>query len=324
MKVIFGFLVGLVCFAYGDTIRGEAILREKMVLPTNITFTAILQDVSRADVAAITIGETTVVSAKFPLKFSIDFDKSKIDPRYSYSVRAAIHQGSKLLYTTDTYYPVITRGAIDRVRVILKKVSSAEPELPASFSGILPCADCEGIEYHFNLLPNHIFYLSAKYLGKKERENRFDDIGTYTSKNKMITFRGERQTPFYFMIWERNVLRKLGPRGEFLVSDLNYNLNRDITFQPISPRLFMRGMYSYVADAAVFKTCSTGQIVSVAHEKENLELEQAYLNTKRIDNQPVMALIEGEIVQRPNMEGNLSTLVIHKFLRVDSSQNCFP
>ena len=204
------------------------------------------------------------------------------------------------------------------------KVPSKDLELPASFSGTLPCTDCEGISYHLNLLPNNIFYLSTEYLGKKEEKNRFDDIGKYTSKNNLITLKGGREAPLFFTMPSRNTLRKLDMNGKPIDSKLNYILKRDSVFQAVQPRLFMSGVYSYMADAGLFKNCITGQSYSVAAQGDNIELERAYLDTQRITNAPVIALVEGEIIQRPNMEGNLSTLIVHKFLRFESKERCLP
>lgn len=197
-------------------------------------------------------------------------------------------------------------------------------ELPASFSGTLPCADCEGISYHLNLLPNNVFYLSTEYRGKKEEKNRFDDIGKYTSKHNVLTLKGGHETSLFFAIQSRNTLRKLDISGKPINSKLNYILKRDTVFQAVQPRLFMSGMYSYMADAGMFKNCITGQTYSVAMQGDNLELERSYLDAQHIANVPVMALVEGEIIQRPNMEGNLSTLIVHKFLRLESNQRCLP
>lgn len=193
---------------------------------------------------------------------------------------------------------------------------------PASFSGTFPCADCEGISYHLNLFPNNIFYLTILYLGKEEGKNHFDDIGTYTTKNKTVTLSGGREAPLFFEMKSRSTLKMLDMNKKPIVSKLNYDLKRDSVFKPVSPRLFMSGMYSYLADAGIFKNCITQQTYSVAPLLDNLELERAYLDTQRTMNGPVMALIEGEIQQRPNMEGNLSTVVVHKFLRLEPNEQC--
>ncbi len=317
----------IVCMGglFAQAITGEALIREKIALPADTVFTATLQDVSRMDTSALVLGKTIITSPRSPVKFSIDFDESKIDPRNIYNVRATIHQGSKLLYTTDTRYGVLTGGKGNTVSMILKKVPTAvaKPELPASFSGTIPSASGEGIEYQLNFLPNKIFYLTTKYVGKPEGQNRFDDIGTYSTNNKTLTLKGGKEAPYLFEMTARNTLRKLDLNGKPIVSSLNYDLKRDTTFIPVAPRLLLNGMYTYMADAGIFQECSSGQTFSVAQQHDSLQLERTYLDAQQKNNaHTLMAIVEGEIQQRPNMEGNLSTLIVHKFIRFEPKGKC--
>jgi copper homeostasis protein (lipoprotein) len=197
------------------------------------------------------------------------------------------------------------------------------PELPASFRATLPSASSQGIEYHLNLLPNKIFYLTTKYLDKPEGENRFDDIGIYSTKNKIFTLKGGREAPLFFEMTSRSTLRKLDLNGKVIQSTLNYDLQRDATFVPASPRLLLQGMYTHMADAGILQECRTGKILSVAQQLDNIQLERTYLDAQQKNNDStLMAIVEGEIQQRPNMEGNLSTLIIHKFIRFEPKAKC--
>jgi putative lipoprotein len=45
-----------------------------------------------------------------PVDFSVGFDPADIIDSHSYTVEATISSGDALLWTTDTAYPVITRG----------------------------------------------------------------------------------------------------------------------------------------------------------------------------------------------------------------------
>jgi len=324
-EIFITFLLIALVLGHAQTITGEALIREKTALPEDTIFTATLQDVSRMDTSAIVLGKTIINSPKSLIKFSIDFNESKIDPRYTYNVRATIHQGSKLLYTTDTHYRVLTGKKGNTVSMILKKVPTvvAKPELPASFSGTLPSASGEGIAYHINFFSNKIFYLTTQYLGKPEGESRFDDIGTYSTKNKIFTLKGGKEAPFMFEMIDRTTLRKLDFNGKPIVSDLNYDLKRDTTFIPVAPRLLLNGMYTYMADAGIFQECSSGKTFRVAQQHDSLQLERTYLDAQQKNNSSIlMAIVEGEIQQRPNMEGNLSTLIVHKFIRFEPKGKC--
>ena len=49
---------------------------------------------------------------QIPIKFESPFDPAKIDERYAYAVRARITSADgRVMFATDTAYPVLTRGA---------------------------------------------------------------------------------------------------------------------------------------------------------------------------------------------------------------------
>lgn len=64
--------------------------------------------------------------------------------------------------------------------------------LPATFEGVLPCADCPGIHYHLNLFADGAYYLRTVYQGKPD--GTFYDIGSWleSSKGKTLELHGAR------------------------------------------------------------------------------------------------------------------------------------
>lgn len=63
--------------------------------------------------------------------------------------------------------------------------TAAAPLVRASYSGTLPCADCEGIEVSLTLLSDSSFHKKNIYLGRKTGKsgsNEFVDTGKYVMK----------------------------------------------------------------------------------------------------------------------------------------------
>jgi len=105
------------------SVTGTATYRERMMLPPNAVFEAAVLDVSRADTASIEVGKATMTDLPVPpINFTISVDPAKIDQRKVYTVRAQIRVGEKLVFTSDSAYPVLTRGAENYVEILLKKV----------------------------------------------------------------------------------------------------------------------------------------------------------------------------------------------------------
>lgn len=66
----------------------------------------------------------------------------------------------------------------------------------------------------------------------------------------------------------------------------------------------MAGMYSYMADAALFRDCASGERYPVSFEADNIALESGYLAVVPEAGAEVLVEIEGRIEERPAMEGD--------------------
>ena len=116
------FLVALTAQgAVAPSIEGTATYRERIALPPTAVFEATLLDVSRADVPADVIARTHVPSPGYPpIRFAIRYDATRIRPRHTYVVRAHIVDGKRLMFTTDSSYPVLTHGHGNTVVMIMR------------------------------------------------------------------------------------------------------------------------------------------------------------------------------------------------------------
>ncbi len=60
-----------------------------------------------------------------------------------------------------------------------------------------------------------------------------------------------------------------------------------------------RGMYSYMADVALFTECGTGLTYAVAFERDAAALERAYLQFQTGPGEPLLVTLRGYVEQRP-------------------------
>jgi len=118
------------------TVEGTATYRERIALPPNAVFEAVVQDVSRADAPAIEIARTTVRQPpQVPIPFRITVNPSDINSKRNYSVRGRILVDGKLWFVSDMVYPVLMDGASSKVDMLLKRVSSSTPVSDTSSLG---------------------------------------------------------------------------------------------------------------------------------------------------------------------------------------------
>jgi putative lipoprotein len=107
-------------------VTGTVSYLQRTALPPGALITVKLVDVSRADAPAIVLGEQQLRAEgrQVPFAFSIAYDRARIDPRLSYAVEARIEDSGRLLFISDQHHAVLTRGAPDRVDLLLRAVGT--------------------------------------------------------------------------------------------------------------------------------------------------------------------------------------------------------
>ena len=87
---------------------------------------------------------------------------------------------------------------------------------------------------------------------------------------------------------------------------------------------FLKGQFSYFADAAIFIDCKTNTKYPVAKDGDYLNLELEYLKTVENGGEKVLVELKGKIEERKKIEGVGKTnfLVVTKFLNILPNKNC--
>ena len=320
-------------------VRGTATYRERVALPPNAVFEATLEDVTKADAPAELIGRYRADQINgAPIRFEINYDPSEIDPSHRYVVRGRIVVGGKLLLHTDPPPRVLTGGRGTQVSLLLTPANGTAPAvssstgatlgaLPATYFGDLPCADCEAVRHQLELFPDKVFFLRLWYLGKGDSAT-IDDIGIWSlsASRDTVTLTGNREASVRFLVTDSATLSKLSPAGDVITSTFEDGLKRTRNVPPLSPRLRMRGMYTYSADAGRFTECLTRKTWPVAAEGDNAALESAYTMALRKPADTLMVDLEGQLALRPGVAGGRSqrALIVERFGRVDPGERCAP
>lgn len=106
-------------------VTGTVVSREPIALPATAVIKVQLVDVSRADAAAIVLGEQVLQAGgkQVPFEFVITYDPARIEANHVYAVQARIENDGQLLFISDQHYPVITRGAPSAANISVKAVA---------------------------------------------------------------------------------------------------------------------------------------------------------------------------------------------------------
>jgi putative lipoprotein len=105
-------------------------------MPPDAVFEAVLIDTAIADAPARELGRVRLQPAgQPPFRFSIPYRDSVVTAKGRYTVRATVRQGKRLLFTTDTFTPVLRGGPSQPLR--LQLVSAAPSRTLPSLRGTL-------------------------------------------------------------------------------------------------------------------------------------------------------------------------------------------
>jgi copper homeostasis protein (lipoprotein) len=217
-------------------LAGMAVFDDSIAVPTAAVFEAVLEDVSLADVPARQIGQIRIErAATSPIEFRIAYRPEQIQPRHRYAVRATIRVDGTLWLTTDTVYPVLTNGITGAPDLQLtlvadratQQVLAFSPDVPVVFEGVLPCADCAGIDHRLVIGAGQRYDLGMRYLGR-EQDAEHAETGSWSFDPAAgkVTLRSDGGNTRYFRVIDGQALRMLDRQGEEIESALNYALQR--------------------------------------------------------------------------------------------------
>ncbi|MFV9997664.1 MAG: copper resistance protein NlpE N-terminal domain-containing protein [Arsenophonus endosymbiont of Dermacentor nuttalli] len=197
-----------------------------------------------------------------------------------------------------------------------KLSQSSSQTVDKVYTGVVPCADCSGIETTVLFKPDGTFIEQLTYLGKQEQKNTFYATGNWTKKgSKFLLLDTDDQKTYFQPSADGKKIEYLDQEGNKIESNLNY------TLEQVKPEK-KSGEYSYIADTALFKECKSGRTYSVS----GIDLEKGYSATGVEAGRPVYVEIEGYYTIRPSMEDGMfdTTLIQTGSIKFDKLCACQP
>jgi len=188
-----------------------------------------------------------------------------------------------------------------------------------SWRGILPCADCEGIETSLFLAKDGTWVMNERYQGVTKGPSSFASYGTWARTAEKLVLTDSKGEKSYYRA-KGDKLEMLDREGNPITSTLNYTLEPVKASLPLTP-MAMRGMYFYMADAAIFTDCATGKRVAVAN---NAQLERDYAAARGSETKPVLLVVEGHFTLEPNPDSGemIKTLAVDRDAKFIPGKSC--
>lgn len=188
-----------------------------------------------------------------------------------------------------------------------------------SFSGIVPCADCSGIETSLFLQQDGTYVLQETYLGAKNGDLVFASYGSWARTADKLVLTDSKGEKRYFHP-EGDNLAMLDASGSPIVSQFNYVLKPTTQVMPNTP-MSLSGMMQSSAGAVTFTDCVTGKVFPLSGNKA---LEQGYLTARKKPQELVFVSMDGHFtVESPTGEQQpKKSLVVDSNVKFDASKAC--
>jgi uncharacterized lipoprotein NlpE involved in copper resistance len=157
-----------------------------------------------------------------------------------YAMDVLVFGTNPQVYSPPQKPPFTKRAVFQRLLPVarhLRFINTAAPIAPpATYTGLLPCADCPGIDYQLNLRADHRYRLRLTY---RDRDTVFDTRGRWqlTGGGKRLVLREAKAkaTPRQWAVTDDGRrLRMLDRSGQPIQSPLHYELTRAAAFAPLA------------------------------------------------------------------------------------------
>lgn len=189
-----------------------------------------------------------------------------------------------------------------------------------SYRGILPCADCAGMDTSLFLSEDGTFVLQHNDQTTRPGATAFATYGKWARTADKLVLTDTRGEKYYFRPLE-NGLEMLDANGVPIKSDHPYRLTATKAPLPMTP-MTMRGMYRYMADAAVFADCFTGVTYPLVN---NVALQKQYLRIQNGPGAAVLLTLNAHFAVVPSMEEGMtvkSVVPSDTVFQMDAHKGC--
>ncbi len=126
-------------------VDGTLIYLERLALPPGAVVAVELRDTSRVDAPARTLATQRLPASQGPpFTFSLSVPAAEIDPRAALSVFAAIRDGERLMFITDTRHEVPREGASGmeiRLRFVASGAGDSAPGIVTPVPTVYRCGE---------------------------------------------------------------------------------------------------------------------------------------------------------------------------------------
>lgn len=186
---------------------------------------------------------------------------------------------------------------------------------PATFTGELPCPDCESVQMTLNLRADNLYQMRKEFKGKGTVVSQMG-LWRLIPEENLIVLGKKKGSLKTYVIQSADTLKFIDYQAEKASEQISYELYRQQDYEAFTDTVKMRGMYKFDGTKGEFTECLSGTIFAVEEEGESSKLERAYLNTPHGVDEPLLTSVRGSLKSNPE------SLVVDHFTRLYPGRDC--
>lgn len=198
-------------------------------------------------------------------------------------------------------------------------------ELPATFTGQIPCPDCQRVDITLNLRPDFIYQLRKTYQVEQGEAKIESQMGRwrYSPEGNLIVLGKQKGLLKTYAILSNDRLHFLELESQDVELQAGYDLIRSLELDAFEDIVKMRGMYRLANGSAVLRECSSGKTFPVGRDGDYQSTAKAYMNVPHNFGEPLLVSVTGKLVRQTSNDATTEEeIIVEHFKRFYSNQDC--
>lgn len=222
------------------------------------------------------------------------------------------------------------------------KAPPAAPQVPATpvdapdvpyattYAGEIPCADCPGQRLTLTLFPDGTWRMRRIYRSAEKGADRtFHQLGRregVEGDRSRLVLAGAAGEPMLLRFVAGDRLQLLDRQGNEIPGGANQLLSLQPAVDSIPGPMSLKGLYTYMADAASLQECTTGATLPILPVAGGSALQSAYLAARHAPGKPVLVEITAQFIDRAPEPGAAvrEHLIVTQYQRIAPDESCGP
>ena len=188
-----------------------------------------------------------------------------------------------------------------------------------TFTGSIPCDDCQQVDITLNIRPDGIYQLRKTYRMEQGKSSSSSQMGKwlYRAKGNFLILGKEMGRLKTYVLEDMNRLSFVEWQGNETAEQIQYELTRASVPETFDDVVKIRGMFNVGSGAVTLRECASQVTFPLSNTGDFDTAMQNYMNTPHDTDRPILVSILGKLVQQ-----NREELVIEQFRKFYPDIDC--